>query len=408
MHFVRSLVLLCLLVTAAHAKGPKFDAAAQHLVGTYSTVDGSTQMVVDRFSTPPRMQRVGEKEVYQITLLERSARGAGWDAYLPDGTWVFYMDARGTITANKVTIDRVGDAKPLKKITTAGLYVKPPTSHEVAFAALEPLSVLKMMEGYTPQGSGDIRRVKAAFEAATKDMWVHFVWSHEGGAVYRPVSGLIDMTDHGGGGYYPTEATYDPKASGAAAHGVVIEGEAWYDGRVRIIGTTPKDYDKDLAAGTNGLIWSVDGATVVFVAEDGGRYTTSISGSELEEGGGHPFVAGRSDKGPRGLQHTRLDGDDLKLLAMAKFVEESVITSLDEHDTAFRECAKGVFDSGAGALKKIAAGNAEYSAKQARSKEKVAELETTVQTQCKEHIDAYEDALLKQIDARNAAREALR
>ena len=391
----------------ALAGGPKFDAASQNLVGTYATVDGSYRIVLDRFSQPPRMQVAGSKDVVQLTLIERTGRDGGWNAYNPAGEWQFALDANANLSKNDTQIPRVGDAKPLKKLTVTGLYVVPPTPYELAVAELEPKSVQKALQGFTWEDSGNPARVQEAIEAAPPELFATFVWKHDDAAKYNPVSGRIGDTDHGGGGgYYPTDAQWDAAATGAAKHGVVVEGDAWYDGRVRIVGTTPSNYEKALAPGTPGLVWSVDGATVVFVTLDAGRYTLSISGGELGEGGGLPVEWELPGSLPEPMQHTRLDGDDIGLLAKAKILPDDVATGLDAHDTAFRACVTKVFDGGKANLTKLAAADVHGGATQARIQQAVDALQAQAHKTCDVHVKAYETALLKQIDARNTARAA--
>lgn len=399
----------------ADSNGAALSDAQKSLVGEYATADGAFRVIVDRHSKPARFKIDGSDDIVELTIVERPSRrgDGGWDLRAPDGKRVLFLDSRGGLGridgSKEISLMRIGDAAPLADPTVAGQYVEPPSSYDLASAKFEAISVLKKLSGFRPEDSGNLTKVRAAFDAATPDMLVRFVWTHDSASKYRPAPSKIGNTDHSSGGYYPSDETFSPSKGGLRAHGVVVDGSANYNGRNRLLGLTPKKYGVAAVAQTPALIWEVDSSTIVFITPDGGRYTTNISGVELEKGGRDPFAPGwpAVTAWPKPLQHTRLDADDVELLAKGSSLPTNSEAPLEKIDGEFSKCVSDVFADGKKAQQKLEEKNINWSAKRAQLEALAKTYEAKATKSCKKHAAAYEKTLLALIEARNKERQAL-
>lgn len=382
-------------------------------VAHYATRDGVLGLVLDRTGERAKVRIDGEKDITELTMEEDRFAGQrrGWYMKSPDGKNVMYLDASGNVKIfrgrDELALNSDKAADPLPAATIAGEYKRPKSAHETEVEALTPLSVMKRFPSFQPEDSGNLAKLADAIGQATPDMVVHVTQLGAKGARWAPASAHIGNVHQGLGGtvgHGPAEEKWDKTKPGLAKFGgVLLPMRAEYNSPNRLHTWMLQGFPAPLAAGTPGLIWEVDGGTVVLVTFDGGRYQVSIDndGKILEPG------AGAQASWPAPLQHALFDVDGIRGLAKGNAVAAQVGKDIEAADDGWFECMNEQWKKTKPELEKIEASAASANDKWGRigGARKTAEL--AAPKTCEPKKKALDAALTKFIEARNIERLAV-
>ncbi|MCA9622233.1 MAG: hypothetical protein KC731_24585 [Myxococcales bacterium] len=402
----------------SHAEASVLDAARKQprlRLGHYATADGMQGFVLDRTGSVAKLKRDGEEAILELTAEEefRGPTKVATTFRSPDGDLLLRIDRYGSIdlyqTVGTVPVARDADADPLGAPTVKGQWIAPKTPYDLAAAKYQAIAVRTRLKGFAPEDSGNLTKVAEAIEKADGSMFVHYTAPPGATARWRPVSPRIGDTEYSVGiGYYPSDTAFDPKAGGLQKYGAVVEPDLQFQRRGKILVATPKGYEpKNLAKGTPGLVWEVDGAEVVFVTLDGGRYHVNISGLELAKG--EPLAVGLPAKTawPAPLQHALVDAEGVTYLAKAGALPESAVTTIERHREAFAACAAAVWKEADREVESLKTSDLHWSTRAGRLEQLEKKYETKAQDTCRSHVAAFTQSLLDQIETRNQRRLAI-
>jgi hypothetical protein len=239
-------------------------------------------------------------------------------------------------------------------------------------------------------------------------MLVHVTAFGAKNARWTPASSHIGNAHQGLGGtvvHGPSDDAWDKSKGGIAKFGgtlVPMRSEYNSPNRLHLYGL--KGFPAELAAPTPGIIWEVDGGTVVLVTFDGGRYEISIDngGSKIVEPGAGPSVSW-----PAPLQHALFDVDNIRALAKGNAVAAQVGKDIEASDDAWFDCMNEQWKKAKQELDKIEASQASANDKWGRLGGARKSAELAAPKTCEPKKKQLDAALTKFIEARNAERLAL-
>lgn len=375
-------------------------------LGHFGSADGSIGFVLDLTSEPPKLQHDKSKDVIELTRREdrHGQTIQGHFMHDPSGKIVLYISTYGGVKyhgdGNGLPVARDADAKPLGAPTVKGQWVPPKSSYDLASEKYTPISVVAKL-GMKVEDSGDLTKVAAAIDKADASMLVHYVWTAEGGARYKPASGKVGDTDYGSAGYYPSADKWTAASKGLAAHGAKVEAQ---NGRPKV--HLLKDYKKELPPNTPGLVWNVDGATVVFVTLDGGRYHLDISGNSMTSNGGEPLKAGLPavSAWPDPIQHALITEEDLRLFDKAKINTGTASADYDKASEGYVGCVAKLNKEEEAEVEKLEQANMDWSTRSGKIKAVNKKYDAMAADKCGSHLAAAEATILKLVNSRIAER----
>lgn len=399
---------------AGSAEPSSPNAAVSKKLGRYSAGDASVSLVLDRSTDTLKYRRDGQDAVVELTA-EPFEQG-GVDGQLlrePQGRAVLKLTTSGKLywlgDGRELELQRDGDAEPLGKPTLAGRYVAAPSDHAKAMQFYESVRVVGQLKDLTPEDSANLERVRQAIREAKPEQFVVYAWSAPSGPRFRPAPTSIGGVNVGldaNEGYY--RLVGEPKPGGLSKLGGQVDVFVEFGEEPRVRLQRSDAANPELLSGSVGLIWNIDGGTLVFVSLDGGRYETSFSGSDLQTKGGRPFVP-LSEKQPAepALQHALVSLPSLRFMAKAKAIDAREIATLEEQEQAFVTCAKERLAKGEAEVKKLETQEQPWHVLRARYAKIIERWETDAKRTCRKHVDSYEAQLTKITQARNAERAAL-
>jgi len=384
-----------------HASSVAKAERADWMLGRFSTLDGMVRMTIDRSASPAKMKLDGSNDIVEITPSEVRNRGEleGYVFKAPDGTPMLFASTSGGLLylrgRDELPLQRDADAKPLGKATVAGTPPPPPerekSAGELAFARLEGLSVTKRLKGFSQADAIDTERIAAAFAAAEKDMFVHFVLGTTPTAEYTVIPEHTLLT-----------TSEPPKSRRGGELGEIISIER---DELRAWGLQVLVPAKSAPAeGTPGLVWSVTSSRALFVTADGGLYAVNwwSGGSDLVAGV-EPSLA----RWPAPLQHTAFGPGEVGPLADAGVLPKALATQAEAVQTKWRTCVSTSFDGLKKDLKALDAENIQWSAREARKKDAREKWVARAKTSCQAAKAEMNAPIDSAVEARNKARLAL-
>jgi hypothetical protein len=383
-------------------------------VAHYATGDGVLGLVLDRTGEHAKVRIDGEKDITELTMEEDRYAGQrrGWYLKTPDGRNMMYLGASGHLKIyrgrDELSLNSDKAAEALPAATIAGQYKQPKSAYDIEVETLTPLSVAKRMPSFKPEESGNLAKVAEAFAQTTPDMLVHVTQAGAKNARWTPASAHIGNVHQGLGGtvvHGPSDEKWDKSKGGIAKFGgVLVPMRAEYNSpnRLRLYGL--QGFSGELAVGTPGIIWEVDGGTVVLVTLDGGRYQISVEndGTKILEPG-----AGPQASWPAPLQHALFDVDNIRALAKGNAVAAQVGKDIEAADDGWFECINEQWKKAKTELDKVEASSASANDKWGRMGGVRKSAELAAPKTCEPKKKALDAALTKFIEARNVERLAV-
>jgi hypothetical protein len=383
------------------ASEPKASTDAQVKVGHFTTADGMYGLVLDRSGTPIKLQVDGDKDVVELTQKEvrgRSGELEGYALHDPANVKRVVITKDGRVQylrgsdAHWVTSDR--DAAPLGTPTIAGAAVEKPREPSEAdklAAELAKVAVRTKMPDMKAEDSAQLAKIEAAFAKADAAMFVRYRKPDSNGWVAR--SQVVPDSHSGfsyGGGDFSTDDDEAKRYAGLAKHGAKLIGvsspERDMGNHILVRRSDKRD---ELADGTPGLIWEMDGTRATFVTFDGGRYRVDVN-----QGGSKSVViergAGPESGWPAPLQDTYVDENVVSSLAKAGALPEQSVKDVEAVDKEWNDCVAKQWKP-----KRIATG-VNHRAEAVR-----------IHEACRSAMQKMEKTLVKTTEERAAARKAL-
>ena len=386
--------------------------SGQLQVAHYATADGVLGLVLDRTSARPKVRIDGEKDITELTMEEDRFGGErrGWYLKSPDGTNVLYLGARGNLKIfrgrDDLALNSDKPAEPLPAATIAGEYKRPKSAYDLEVEALTPLGLMKRSPAFKPEDSGNLAKVAEALAAATPDMLVHVTEIGSKRASWMPASRRIGNVTQGLGGtvsHGPSDEKWDKQKPGIAKFGgILIPMRSEFNSPNRLYLYAMQGFPAPLAVGTPGILWDVDGGTVVFVAFDGGRYEMSVSDGKVVEPGIGPQASW-----PAPLQHALIDVGNIRALAKGTAVAAQVGTDIEAADDAWFTCVNEQWKKAKSELDKAEASPASANDKWGKLGGIRKSAELAAPKTCEPKKKALDAALTKFIEARNVERLAV-
>jgi hypothetical protein len=381
-------------------------------VAHYATRDGVLGLVLDRTGARPKVRIDGERDITELTMEEDRFAGErrGWYLKAPDGRNVLYLGAHGNLKIfrgrDDLALNSDKPADPLPAATIAGEYKRPKSAYDLEVEALTPLGLMKRNPSFKHEDSGNLAKVTEALAAATPDMLVHVTDIGSKKASWTPASRHIGDTIQGLGGtvsHGPSDEKWDKSKGGIAKFGgVLLPMRSEYNSPNRLHLHAREGFPAQLAVGTPGIVWDVDGGTVVFVAFDGGRYEMSVGEGKVVEPGIGPQASW-----PAPLQHALVDVDTIRALAKGNAVPAQLGKDIEAADDAWWSCFNEVWKKTKTELDKVEASSAPANDKWGKlgGIRKTAELNAP--KTCEPKKKDLDAALTKFIEARNVERLAV-
>lgn len=377
---------------------------AQVKIGHFVTADGMHGFVLDRSGAKAKLKIDGEKDIWELTMEEDREHGQlrGYLFVSSDGTRRLYIATSGGLTyytgpdEHSVTLDQAVQA--LGAATRKGAPVREVSAAAKLARELQPLTVRAKFK-LTPADASNLAKVTEAFDKAEAAMFVRYKDPGKDGWVGRMVVAPSDVSGAAyGGNEYGTDDDELKRHKKLAKHGGVIHGysspETPQGNHIKV---SLKDRDAaKLVDNTPGILWDIDGTTVVFVSLDGGRYEVNLEqGSSVTA----PVIvkgAGPDAAWPAPVTDTFLDMTQISQLEKAGAVPATTMPEIDKIDTAWTTCtAKGWV----AATKKFDTGRLNNG----QIKAEIRKLHTA----CNKHIDRFETVIVKFIEDRARARAAV-
>jgi hypothetical protein len=386
----------------------------QLTVSHYASRDGTLGLVLDRSGPHPKARMDGEKDIVELTMMEdRSAGGRrGWYLKTPTGSNMLYLGVNGNLKlfTKRDTFPLNSDkaADPLPSPTITGQYHEPKSSYQATIEQLTTNTVLKRLQGYKPQDSGNLAKVQEALLAAPPEMFVHLTDAGAKAARWAPASAHIDNVNQGLGGAFrgAGDVAWDPKGkTGLAKYGgKLVSNLVEYGSPNRLRVHEIEGWPTPMAAKTAGVLWELNDGTIVFVAVDGGRYEISVSSdpTPLVEAG-----AGPAASWPPPMQHALLDVDSIRGLAKGGAVPEATGKEVEKTDDGWFNCVNDIWKNTKTQLDKTEASASSANDKWGRMNGIQKSAELSVPTKCgpeQKKLDAW---LVTFIESRSAQRKAL-
>lgn len=384
----------------------------QLTIAHYATGDGVLGLVLDRSGARPKVRIDGEKDITELTMEEDRFAGErrGWYLKAPDGKNVLYLSKGGGLKIfrgrDELHLNSDKPAEALPAATIAGEYKRPKSAYDLEVEALTPLSLLARSPAFKPEDSGNLAKVTEALATVTPDMIVHVTDLGAKHVRWAPASELIGNTHQGLGGTVgtgPTDEKWDKTKPGIAQFGGVLQpmrSEFGSPNRLRMY--TLAGFTSDLAPGTPGILWQVDGGTLVLVTLDGGRYQLSVSDGKVIEPGLTPQA-----KWPAPLQHALIDVDGIRGLAKGNAVAAQVGKDIEDADDAWWSCMNDQWKKAKTELDKVEASQASANEKWGKLGGIQKSAELAAPKTCEPKKKALDAALTRFIEGRNTERLAL-
>lgn len=378
---------------------------AQVKIGHFVTADGMHGFVLDRSGAKAKLKVDGDKDIWELTMSEDRTSGQlrGYLFVSNDGARRLYISTGGWLTyytggdEHQVTLDKAVPA--LGVATRKGAPVREVPASEKLANELAPLTVRAKFK-LAPNDASNLAKVTEAFEKADASMFVRYKDPGKDGWVGRMVVTPRDVSGASyGGNEYSTDDAELKRHKKLAKHGGLIYG---YSSPGTPQGNHIKVRLKDdssaakLADNTPGILWDIDGTTVVFVSLDGGRYEFNLEqGSSVTT----PVIlkgAGPDAAWPKPVTDTFLDMTQISQLEKAGAVPATTMPEIDKIDTAWTTCtAKG-----------WVAATAKFDTGRLNNGQIKAEIRK-LHTACNKHIDKFETVIVKFIEDRAKARAAV-
>lgn len=375
---------------------------AQLKLAHFVTADGMYGFVLDRSGKPIKLRVDGEKDVYELTQQEVRDDGGellGYRLVDPRNHVRVLIGKGGSITfvhgKDELPASADETAAALGTPTVAGPPVEPPapTPPYMKLAAeLAAQSVRVRFPELEPKDAADLAKVKAAIAKADAAMFVHYVKPGEGGWGAR--AEVVPSAFSGfayGGGDFATDADEAARYKALAKHGALVIGVSSPDSdQGNHILVRRSDARDQLADKTPGLVWEVEGSQVVLVTLDGARYVVDLN--QGSEGGAPPIARGAGPKAdwPAPLQDTFADITVVSSLVKAGVEPQKAQDELEAIDAEWNRCVvKGWKPT-------RTAQGVNYPAKAVK-----------IHKGCRKPMQKLEAALVRFIDARSKARQAL-
>jgi len=377
---------------------------AQVKIGHFVTADGMHGFVLDRSGAKAKLKIDGDKDVWELTMQEDRTSGElrGYLFVSSDGARRLYISTGGWLTyykggdEHRVTLDK--EVPALGVATKKGAPVRELSAAEKLAKELAPLTVRAKLK-LTPADASNLAKVTEAFDKAEAAMFVRYKDPGKDGWVGRMVVAPSDVSGAAyGGNDYVTDDVELKRHKKLAKHGGVIYGysspETPQGNHIKV---SLKDRDTaKLADNTPGIVWDIDGTTVVFVSLDGGRYEFNLDqGSSVTT----PVIvkgAGPDAAWPKPVTDTFLDMTQVSQLEKAGAVPATTMPEIDKIDTAWTTCtAKG-----------WVAATAKFDTGKLNNGQIKAEIRK-LHTACNKHIDKFEAVIVTFIEDRAKARAAV-
>lgn len=381
-------------------------------VAHYATRDGVLGLVLDRSGPRPKVRIDGEKDITELTMEEDRFAGErrGWYLKAPDGKNVLYLGAHGNLKIfrgrDDLALNSDKPADPLPAATIAGEYKRPKSAYDLEVEALTPFGLMKRLPAFKHEDSGNLAKVAEALTTATPDMVVHITDVGAKKASWVPASRHIGNTIQGLGGtvsHGPSDEKWDKSKGGIAKFGgILLPMRSEYGSPNRLHLHALTGFPAELAVGTPGIIWDVDGGTVVFVAFDGGRYEMSVGEGKVVEPGIGPQASW-----PAPLQHALIDVDNIRALAKGSAVPEKVGKDIEAADDAWWSCFNEVWKKTKPELDKVEASQIPANDKWGKIGGIRKSAELNAPKTCEPKKKDLDAALTKFIEARNVERLAI-
>ena len=378
-------------------------------VAHYATRDGVLGLVLDRTGARPKVRIDGEKDITELTMEEDRFAGErrGWYLKSPDGKNVLYLGAHGNLKIfrgrDDLALNSDKPAEPLPAATIAGEYKRPKSAYDLELEALTPLGLMKHSASFKHEDSGNLAKVAEAFAVATPDMLVHITDVGSKKASWVPASKHIGNVIQGLGGtvsHGPSDEKWDKTRPGIAKFGgILLPMHSEYNSPNRLHLHALQGFPPALAVGTPGIVWDVDGGTVVFVAFDGGRYEMSVGEGKVVEPGIGPQASW-----PAPLQHALIDVDNIRALAKGNAVPAQVGTDIEAADDAWWSCMNDQWKKAKTDLDKVEASQVPANDKWGKLGGIRKSAELAAPKTCEPKKKALDAALTKLIEARNVER----
>jgi hypothetical protein len=416
--------------TAADEKAKDAPKVPGSHLGHYASPDGFVGLVLDRTGDKPKLKIDKTNDVIELFLEDALDRGNKVGTWMngPDGKhWLFLSveggfgyikpEARGNSSAREVErfatpLSRDGDADKLGEATQKGIATPPPakTPYDLAEEKLTAMSVVKKWPQMKPEDSGNLAKVEEAIKAADASVLVRVSAKGAEKAAWAPASPYIGNTNQSLGGRvsgYPSDTPWDKNGKGLAKYGGELAARVAYGDPSRLRTQTLKGWPAPLAAGTPGLIWMVDGTTVVFVTLDGGRYHLELSGTPDKDGLPVDMGAGSPASWPAPIQHALVDVDSIRGFAKGGAVAEKVGKDIEAVDDGYWSCVNNVWAEGKKEADKIEASQDPLDKKAGKMSSIPKRYEEKAKKDCEGTKKKVEEALVKFIEDRIKERQAV-
>jgi hypothetical protein len=416
--------------TAADEKVKEAPKVPASQLGHFASPDGFVGFVLDRTGDKPKLKLDKTNDVVELFLEDAKEKGDKIGTWMngPDGKhWLFLSvngglgyikpEARANVAEYNVgkimvPMGRDGDAEKLGEATAKGIASPPPekTPYDLAVEKLAAMSVVKKWPQYKPQDSGNLAKIEEAIKAVDASVLVRVSAKGAESASWQPASPYIDNTQQGLGGRvegYPSDTPWDKNGKGLAKYGGTLIARVVFGEPSRLRTATLKGWPPALAAGTPGMVWMVDGSTVVFVTLDGGRYHLSLSSSPDKEGLPVDMGAGSPASWPAPVQHALIDVDSIRGFAKGGAVAEKVGKDIEALDDGYWACVNKVWDEGKKEADKIEASQEPIDKKAGKMSSIPKRYEEKAKKDCEGAKKKVEEGLVKFIEDRVKERTSL-
>jgi hypothetical protein len=381
----------------------------------YLTPDGLVGLVLDRSDGKFKVRVDGEQDIIELTPEEDRHAGDLRGHYLttPQNKHMMYLSSGGGLTFYKgrdeFVMRRDHSVDPLPAATIAGAPKKEKLAYEIYDEQLDAISVRKKFPSYTSLDASNLTKVSAALDQVDPSMVVHYTMRDPNGWLpsVRWTPNNVSGTSFGGGAWQ-TDDLWDRNKKGLAKYGATVKGYSEPDSQGNhLFVQKMKGYPPNLASGTPGIIWEMEGTSAVFVAFDGARYSVDCGNANVEKGQPLEMGAGPVASWPAPLQHSLVGIPEITALAKAGAIPQKTGDDLLLIDDEWNKCAQKAWTGAKPEIDKLKTTDMDASTRSNRMtalRDKWAE---QVRGKCKGSTDKLEKSVLSFIETRDKERTAL-
>jgi hypothetical protein len=409
---------LLLGLTLAGIVAPARGVPPKWQLGHWVSADGMVGYTIDRTGAKAKVRADGSREILELTSQEdrdRQDKLLGYRFLAPDGSRLLYLSPEGRWSAlrgkDELPLQRDAGASPLPAATRTGTPAAAPErpASERLAAQLRAVAVRGRWTEYGPEDSGNLDKVAQVLARVEPAMLVTYLADPSRSPHWEPASARIGLNEYSGlSGFYPANRPWDPKRGGLERFGGILAGASSYGSRNNHLQLRqPEGWPPALAEHTPGIVWELDGASVVFVTLDGGRYRIDLGSGERAS---RPvFAPGLAPlpQWPAPLQHSLLGPEQVDFLARAGILPLKTCQDLQALDAGWDACVQQAWLGAKPELDALERAGLDATAREARSRAIQEHWAAEVDRQAAPWVAKSEAALLALIDARDRQRLAI-